>query len=543
MSNATPKKVFIGAAWPYANGSLHLGHVSSLIGSDVLARYFRLKGSEVLFVSGSDCHGTPIAVEAERQKVKPAEIVEKYNKEFNDNLIKDLRFTYDFFSKTTNAVHKKVVQGLFLTLLNQKLIFKKTQNLPYCKDCAKFLPDRYIEGQCSKCNFESARGDQCDNCGELTEAKTLIRPKCKICSNEPIWKDSEHYFLKLSAFQDKLEKWSNKSEGWRENAVNFTKKFLEGGLKDRAITRDSEWGIPVPVDGFEGKCVYVWFEAVCGYLSASQEWAINQEAKDKWQDFWLDKNCIHYYVHGKDNILFHTIIWPSMLMGVGDFNLPSRIISSEYLNFEGKQFSKSRKWGVWIPDFLKDYEADTLRYFLIINGPEKSDSNFSWSDYKTRVNAELLGKLGNFVNRTLTFVKNNFNGEVPEIDKDNLSQDKKEIFENCNIILEQVGDLIEAGRFKEALKNIFVFIDRANKFINDNEPWITIKNNKQEAALVLNICIQLIATLEILINPFLPITSENIKKQLNLKSKKEWLYREVKPCHKLAEIKPLFKKI
>ncbi len=302
------RKMFIGAAWPYANGSLHLGHVAALLGADILARYFRSKGEEVLFVSGSDCHGTPIAFEADRLRVNPSEIADKYHEEFVESLVKGLQFSYDLYTKTTTENHKEVVQEIFLKLLKEGVIYTKTEELPYCLDCKRFLPDRYIEGECPICHYGSARGDQCDECGSIIDAHDLIRPRCKVCGSVPEWRSSEHFFLRLSVFEQKIKDWIEKSSGWRPNAKNFTLNILKSGLIDRGITRDITWGVPIPLPGYESKSIYVWFEAVCGYLSASKELSKESGNPELWKKFWVDENAVHYYVHGKDNIPFHTII-------------------------------------------------------------------------------------------------------------------------------------------------------------------------------------------------------------------------------------------
>ncbi|MBM3256149.1 MAG: methionine--tRNA ligase, partial [Candidatus Moranbacteria bacterium] len=477
MTAKNKQPIFIGVAWPYANGSLHLGHVASFMPADFLARYYRLNGHKVLMVSGSDCHGTPIEVKAEQGKTTPQKIVERYDREFNRTLLKGLDFSYDLFTKTANPFHYKQVQELFLDLLKKGYIYKKTQSLPYCDKCQRFLPDRYIEGKCPQCDFPEARGDQCDNCGSILDAKELISPRCKICGRKPIWKDSVHFFLKLSAFEKKLLDWANKSRGWRPNARNFTLKFLESGLSDRAITRDSDWGIPVPVKGYEGKTIYVWFEAVSGYLTASQEYSKKTGEPDYWKDFWQNKKAVHYYVHGKDNIPFHTIIWPAILLGLGNLNLPNLIVSSEYLTFSGKQFSKSRNWGVWLPEFLEKWDPETLRYYLGINGPENSDADFSWKEYQTKINTELIGKFGNFINRVLFFTKNNFKGTIPKLKNPDKS-DKKNL-ENCEKLFGEVGKLIEAAKFQAALKKIVKFSEDCNRYIDAKEPWKTLKTDEQ----------------------------------------------------------------
>lgn len=517
------RNILIAAAWPYANGSLHLGHGAALIGADVLARYFRLNGDSVLFVSGSDCHGTPIALEAAKQNVSPKIIADKYHQEFIDSLINGLSFSYDNYSKTSNKYHAEIVQEIFLDLYKKGFIYKKTEELPYCNSCQRFLPDRYIEGECPICGFSSARGDQCDSCGNLMDVKKIVKPFCKICNSSPIWKDSEHFFLKLTAFQEDLKKWVENSSDWRINAKNFTLEFLKQGLIDRAITRDTDWGVDIPMESYEDKKIYVWFEAVCGYFSASKEWSILNNKNDSWKDFWQNDQAIHYYVHGKDNIPFHSIIWPAILMGKSNLHLPDRIVSSEYLTLEKKQFSKSRNFAVWLPDFLKDFDSDTLRYYLVANGSETSDSDFSWKEFAIKVNTELIGNFGNYVYRVLSFIKKNFPDgldfpvELNEHSSNFLNLAKK-TFENVSLE-------IEKSNFRKALKAVFELVEEGNRFINQSSPWTSIKTDKNLAADDLVVAAHVIKSLAILISPFLPKTSDKIFKDLTLSpDNKKWQY-------------------
>ncbi|HHD92654.1 MAG TPA: methionine--tRNA ligase [Candidatus Portnoybacteria bacterium] len=536
------KLIFIGAAWPYANGSLHLGHIASLLGSDILARYYRLNQEKVLFISGSDCHGTPIAVQAEKRGVDPSEIAEKYHQEFKDNLINGLSFSYDLFSKTIDPFHQKLVQKIFLDLYQKGYIYKKKQKLPYCPKCQRFLPDRYVEGTCPYCGFEKARGDQCDECGRLLSPEELKNPHCQICGTAPIWKTSEHFFFRLSAFQKKLKKWVNASNGWRINALHLTQELLKKELPDRAITRDLEWGIPVPLKGYEDKKIYVWFEAVCGYLSASQEWAENQGNKDAWQEFWLNKKALHYYVHGKDNILFHTIIWPAILMAYNsDFHLPDKIISSEYLTLEKRQFSTSRDWAVWIPDFLAKYDSETIRYYLSINGPEAADADFSWSEYQSRINNELVNNFSNFIYRVFSMIQKNFpNGiNFPS----SLNNNETKILELARKTFPEVGQAIENAKFKKGIKLIFKLVAEGNYYLDQSEPWKKIKGNLSEAENILAISGQIIRSLAILINPYLPLTSQRISRMIEGEEIQGWQYPEPMKKLKLKEIKPLFGKV
>jgi len=535
------KNILIAAAWPYANGSLHLGHVAGLLGADILARYFRLRGDNVLYVSGSDCHGTPIVLEADRLKTTPAEIAAKYHAEFTETLVKGLNFSYDNYTTTLTDNHKQVVQELFLKLYEEGNIYKKTEELPYCEKCARFLPDRYIEGECPICNFSSARGDQCDNCGNLMDTKKLVNPKCKICGSTPQWRESEHFFLKLTAFEDQLKDWVKKSDGWRLNAKNFTLEFLNQGLIDRAITRDTEWGIEIPLPGYEDKRIYVWFEAVCGYLSASKEWAQKTGEPDAWKNFWENKDALHYYIHGKDNIPFHSIIWPAILLGQENLNLPDRIISSEYLTLAKKQFSKSRRWAVWLPDFLAEFDYETMRYYLVINGAETSDADFSWSEFATRTNSELIGTFGNFIHRVLSFIDKNFPDGV--VVPSAPSSEAREFLKLIEKTFDSTGVSIEAGRFREALRNVFKLVEEGNKYINDRAPWKTIKTDVNQAAADLAVAAQAIKSLAILIAPFLPSSAIQINKTLGISDNDiKWEYPDITPI-KVSSPDPLYKRI
>lgn len=535
------KKIFIGAAWPYANGSLHLGHLASLLGADIIARYQRLVGNEVLFVSGSDCYGTPIVVEADQQGIHPSEIAEKYHSEFVETLINSLKFSFDLYTKTTTENHKKVVQDIFLKLFQKGYIYPKIEKLPYCPKCQRFLPDRYIEGECPICHFKNARGDQCDECGNLLDSHQILNLHCKICQQTPEWRFSKHLFFRLSKFQNQLKNWLEKAKDWRVNSKDFSLNLIDQGLPDRAISRDLQWGVPVPIPGYQGKCIYVWFEAVCGYLSASKEWARSQGKEDFWKKFWQDDQAIHFYVHGKDNIPFHTIIWPAILLGLEDLHLPDRIISSEFLTLEKKQFSKSRLWAVWLPDFLSKFNPETLRYYLVINGPETSDSDFSWIDYYNRTNNELIGHFGNFIHRTLSFVKNNFPNGLKFPKK--IDNQEKKILSLTQESFSRVGKAIEKGYFREGLQTIFQLVETGNRYLNQVAPWEKIKENRSETENNLAVVSQLIQSLIILINPYLPSTAERISQMINSDIKQtKWSYPDP-VLFTIKNLQPLYKKI
>ena len=532
------RRIFIGAAWPYANGSLHLGHVSSLIGGDILARYFRLKGDKVLYVSGSDSHGTPVVLKAGAEKTSPEQVAKKYHEELKTTFLDGLNFSYDIYTNTTTKNHEETAQKIFLALYKKGYLYPKSQPLPYCPKDKRFLPDRYVEGECPKCHFQNARGDQCDNCGNLLDPEQLINPRCKICSTRPEWQETEHFFLKLTAFSNQLKKWVSQSRGWRTNALNFTTKFLENGLQDRAVTRDIEWGVPIPIKGYEDKKIYVWFDAVCGYLSASREFSKLNKNEDLWKDYWYDNDSVHYYVHGKDNILFHSIIWPAMLMGSDDLHLPDRIISSEYFTLEKKQFSTSRNWAVWLPEFLKNFDGETLRYYLTANGPETSDADFSWAEYAERTNKELIGNFGNFVHRTLTLAQTHFPEGIEPPDK--ISENK--LVKQGREKYEKVGQLIEKTRFREALKEILELAESGNRFLAETAPWQKIKSNKNETADDLWVALYLIHNLAILAEAHLPKTSQKIYDLLDVDRAEKWQAPGAL-TYKIKNPKPLFKQI
>lgn len=503
------KHVYIGAAWPYANGDLHLGHVAGLIGGDVLARYHRLNGDKVLYVSGSDCHGTPVVVTAEREGISPKEVADKYHAQFVEYLVKGMRFSYDLYTTTMTDTHREVVQNLFLKLYEKGYIIKKTESLPYSEISKRFLPDRYIEGECPYCGFNNARGDQCDNCGKLLDPKDLINPKSKIAGDTPVWKDSEHFYLRLSAFEEQLKKSVDEAENWRPNAIAFSKNMIEEGLPDRPITRDTDWGIPIPIPGYESKRIYVWFEAVTGYLSACVQWSKDKGEPDAWKAWWeSETDAYHYYTHGKDNVPFHTIIWPSMLLGYGNRHLPDGIVSTELLMLEGGQFSKSRNWAVWVKDILARYDVDSVRYYMIANGPERSDANFAWSDFQARHNNELVACWGNVVNRVVSLISKYYDGTIPE---SNIESVDAELLKKIETAYAEIGSLIEQLRFKEAVQSVFALADEVNKYINDHEPWKLIKTDVERTATVLATCATAVANISIMLEPFIPNGAEKVR--------------------------------
>jgi len=540
------EKIYIGVAWPYANGSLHLGHIAGCyLPADIFARYNRMKGNDVLMVSGSDEHGTPITITAEKEKTTPQAIVDRYNKEHTENM-KQFGISFDLFTRTTTKNHEEVVQDIFSTLYKKEYIVKKSVEAYYCKKCNRFLPDRYIEGTCPFCGNKKARGDQCDECGKILDPQELENVKCKICGNNPEIKTSDHLFLALSKFESKLIDWMKDKKHWKSSVLKFTNNWLKEGLHDRAITRDMTWGINVPVEGFEDKRIYVWFDAVTGYLSASKEWAQIREEPSKWEEWWKNKDAKHYYFLAKDNIPFHSLIWPSMLMGYDNsLDLPYDIPANEYLRLQGEQFSKSRGLAIWVPDILEKFDADAVRYYLSINMPENKDTNWMWDDFVAKNNDELVGAYGNFIHRVVTFTQKNF-GEIPPPGKlDDL--DKKAIKKIKEISVE-VSKEIEKCNFKKGLRAAMSLAQFGNYYFDQKQPWNLIKTDKKRCATVLHICLKIINGLAVLMASYLPFSSDKIWHILGHKNsihneKWESTFEELKVGFILEKPKPLFKKL
>ena len=508
------ERIFIGVAWPYANSRLHLGHVAgAYLPADIFARYHRARGNEVLMVSGSDIHGTPVTIRAEQEGKTPAEIANRFHELFLEDWQK-LGISWDLFTTTGTENHARVAQDVFLKLLDKGCIYKQAVTQPYCEKCRRYLPDRYVEGDCPICHSPGARGDQCEQCGKPMNSGELIQPRCKLCTITPVYRSSEHFFLKLSAFQSTLLEWVKSQGCWRTDVQRFTQRYLEEGLLDRAITRDIDWGIPLPLPDYQGKSLYVWFEAVIGYLSATMEWAEKRGTPDAWRNFWQDKDTKAYYFIGKDNIPFHSIIWPAMLIGYGGLELPYNIPANEFLTIESQKFSKSRNLAVWVYDFLSRYEADPLRYLLSANMPETSDTDFSWREFVRRTNDELVATYGNLVQRVLSFSYTRFNGVVPS--PGTLDADSEALLARADAAINTVGKLLEGCRFKDAIKEAMALAQAANRYLDDKAPWKTIKEDVASAASALYTAIGVISALKTIFYPFLPESSQRLHEYLGL---------------------------
>ena len=514
------EKIFVALAWPYANGPLHVGHIAGVfLPADIFARYHRLKGNEVLMISGSDCHGTPITLSAERDGITPEQVVERYHPSFL-NTFKALGISFDLFTQTLTENHYRVTGEFFDRLLKRGNIYRQTMVGSWAETLKRFLPDRYIEGVCPKCNFDRARGDQCDKCGRLLDPWELIEPRSSLDGSPVTFRETEHYFLDLARLEEQLNAWveSDDRSYWRQNTLQFTRNWIKEGLRGRAITRDLDWGIPIPVadSGFSAKRFYVWFDAVIGYFSASIEWAARNGQPGKWREWW-DTRTVEsqqvrsYYFLGKDNIPFHTIVWPAMLIGYGDRVLPYDVPASEFMKLEGERMSTSRNWAIWLPDIETRYQPDQIRYYLAANAPESRDSNWSWGDFVQRNNDELLGTWGNLASRVLTLAWRNF-GVTPEPGE--LREADRQLLAVATTAFDKIGDLIERVKLKAALAEALALTRSANRYLSEEQPWALIKTDRSRAATVIYTGLVVVDWLKILLSPFLPNSSQQLHELL-----------------------------
>ena len=551
-----PEPILVCVAWPYANGSLHLGHVAgSLLPPDIFARYHRMKGSRVLMVSGSDCHGTPIMVQAEKAGITPAELVAKYNAEHKASLAQ-LGVQFDLFTATSSENHKKWVQEIFTIHKELGYLVEKEGKGTYCPKDKRFLPDRYVEGTCPHCANPQARGDQCDKCGKTLDPIDLKNPKCKTCGATPETRPTKHFYFTLPKFEPRLKEWLADKSYWRPNTINFTNNWLKEGLQDRAITRDLTWGIPIPLPGYEDKRIYVWYEAVCGYLTASIEWAQHHGTPDAWKDWWLNPDTKSYYFLGKDNIPFHTIIWPAMLMGYSEgllqekklpraLNLPYNVPANEFLTLSGQQFSKSRGVGIQLPDILSKFDPDTIRYYLGANMPEDKDADWNWDDFVAKINDELVGIFGNYVHRVLSFTQNHY-GVIP--DRHAPSTRQLEVLDKIRETTGYTAQFLELCEFKKALRQVMALAQYGNKYVDDMAPWALVKKDRQACGTALNLGLQLVKALAILMQPFLPFAAQRIWESLGepgqvAEANWEASLEDLPTGRKLPQPKILFEKI
>ncbi|GIK61748.1 MAG: methionine--tRNA ligase [Ignavibacteriota bacterium] len=515
------EKVLVTSALPYANGPIHLGHLSgAYLPADIYVRYKRLNGDDVLYICGSDEHGVPITITADKEKVSPQVIIDRYH-ESNKRAFKRFGMSFDNYSRTSLPIHHETAKEFFLEFYNRGLFIEKKSNQFYDEKAKMFLPDRYVEGTCPRCGNEQARSDECENCGSLYDPSELINPKSKVTGETPVLKETTHYYFPLGKYQPALENYVNEMNekyGWKENVLQYCRGWFKEGLKDRAITRDLDWGVKVPVDSAAGKVIYVWFEAVLGYISSTKEFSQLKKQPDLWKKYWQDIKTKYIAFIGKDNVVFHTIIFPAILMAWNEgknekYCLPQNVPANEFLNFEGKKFSKSRGWGIDVDEFLNIFPPDPLRYTLAANLPENKDTDFYWKEFQLRNNSELADILGNFINRTFTFIHKHFDGKVP-------AKGKPEKIDN-DMLIEiseypgRIAELFERYKIKDGVNEMMNLARDGNKYFNDSEPWVTIKSNKEKCGTTLNICLQAIYTLAELFYPVLPFSSEKLFKMLN----------------------------
>ncbi|GHD30929.1 methionine--tRNA ligase [Nocardiopsis kunsanensis] len=541
---SSKRHILTAVAWPYANGPRHIGHVSGFgVPSDVFSRFQRMSGNHVLMVSGTDEHGTPIQVLADQEGVGPRELADRYNQVIAEDLV-GLGLSYDLFTRTTTGNHYAVVQQLFTTLYENGYVFTHTTKGAVSPSNGRTLPDRYIEGTCPICSYDGARGDQCDNCGNQLDPIDLIGPRSRVNGETPEFIDTEHFMLDLPAFADVMGEWLKGKEsdgaapdesvegggrrrvGWRPNVLKFSMNLLED-LQPRAVTRDLNWGVPIPLEGWDenpNKRLYVWFDAVIGYLSASIEWARRTGDPESWRLWWQSEEADSFYFMGKDNIVFHSVIWPAILLGasgegdrggepgpLGGLNVPSEVVSSEFLTMEGQKFSSSRRVVIYVRDFLKRYSADALRYYIMAAGPETQDTDFTWAEFVRRNNDELVAAWGNLVNRSISMAAKNI-GHVPEPGA--LTEEDEQVMAASRAAFDTVGARLERSQFKAALQEAMRTVAEANKYISDQAPWALKKTDPERMATVLHVALQLVKDANTLLTPFLPESANKVHAML-----------------------------
>lgn len=526
--------VLVGISWPFANGELHIGHAASSLPGDVIARYYRLKGENVCLVSGTDCHGTPIDIKALKEKKTQKELVDLCHESFSKDW-KDLGVSFDLYNRTDDLYHKRFVQNVFKKYYDNGYLYEKKEKQLYCEHCNLFLADRYIIGVCPKCGAD-VKGDECEKCGSLLNINEVINTKCALCGNKTTLKETNNLYFALSKFEEDINKLCNKSKDkWRQNSVSFTKRYLKEGILDRCASRSLNWGIEVPIKGYEDKKIYGWFENVWGYVTACKKYC--EEIGLDWNDFWKDDwdNKI-YLVHAKDNIPFHTIIFPSLLLATKEnYKLPDYIVSDNYLTIENKKLSKSSGNYISLRYLLDKYPTDSIRYFFLSNDAVKKDFNFSWTDFINSHNGELLGKWGNFINRTLKFINKSFDGRLSKAKIEEQIQNKlKELYKN-------VGEHIEKANVKEGINEIFDFISYANKYFDEKAPWILAKENKQKCNDVLFNCCNIIYNVNTLLKPYLPFTCDKVDGYLRI-GNSNWGYKSIDKVDISNDIKPLYER-
>lgn len=537
----------VTAALPYANGPIHIGHLAgAYIPADIYVRYLRLKGKDVVFICGSDEHGVAISIKAKKEGITPNEVINKYHNIIKKSFEK-FGISFDHYSRTSSIIHKTTAQDFFKKMSQKKCFMLKDTIQYFDKEHHQFLPDRFVTGECPKCGYENAYGDQCEACGSSLNVEDLINPKSTLSGNEPTQKSTSHWFLKLDESEKFLKEWidSKKNKNWKSNVLGQVKSWLDEGLKPRAVTRDLNWGIPVPLKGGENKVLYVWFDAPIGYISATKEWA-NLNNKE-WESYWKEKETKLIHFIGKDNIVFHCIIFPAILKSMGDFILPTNVPANEFLNLEGKKLSTSKNWAIWLDDFMIDFpgKQDVLRYVLTVNAPETKDNDFTWNDFQLKNNSELVAIYGNFVNRVTVLIHKYYRGVVPS--KNELNDDDNYIFDQLTKAPIKIGSLINEFKFREGCKEMMNLARIGNKYLADEEPWKKIKNHTKRVETIMYNAVQIAVSLAFLSAPFIPETSKKLLKILNIKIYPTWNQilpnKIIKSGHEIGTPKLLFDKI
>ena len=542
-------KWIVASAWPYVNNVPHLGNlIGSVLSADVFARFLRLKGEDVLFVSGSDEHGTPIEIEAIKRGVHPKQLTDQAH-EYVSKLFKEWMISFDNYTRTESETHKRFVREFLMKVYKNGYIFEQDEILPYCPRDKMFLPDRFVVGTCPYCGYPYAHGDQCENCGRLLHPTMLINPRCAICGATPEFRKSRHWFFDLPKLQDKLREWLEKSN-LPDNVKNYSLAWIKEGLKPRSITRDNKWGIPAPFPGAEGKTIYVWFDALLGYVSAVIEYFERRGEPEKWKEWWFDPETKTVYFIGKDNIPFHAIILPALFMASGDpYVLPYYISATEYLMYEGRQFSKSKRWGIWIDEALEIMPVDYWRFVLVRLRPETKDTNFKWDDVITMINRELNDDLGNYVHRVLKFIETRFDATIPEPGE--YTEEDREFLGRLEEAPRRVEEEMMRFRLKLALERVLEFARMGNQYLNRRAPWDALREGRErDAATVIYLAANSVATLAIMMAPFMPASAEKLWKMLGLEGSvhEKGRWRDagkliLRPGHRIGRVEPLFRKL
>jgi len=540
------KRYTITAALPYANGPIHIGHLAgAYIPADIYSRFLRLKGNDIIFVCGSDEHGAAIPIRAKKEGISPQKIIDKYHTIIKKSF-EDFGISFDNYSRTSSKTHHKIASEFFNDLNNKKIFLEQESEQLYDEKENQFLADRYVEGECPKCNFDGAYGDQCESCGSSLNPTDLINPKSKLSGNKPSLKKTKHWFLPLNKFDNFLKEWflKEKKEDWKINVFGQVKSWINEGLKPRAITRDLDWGIPVPIKEAIGKVLYVWFDAPIGYISSTVEWA--KKEKVDWKPYWQDPNTELVHFIGKDNIVFHCIIFPSILKASEKYILPTNVPANEFLNLEGRKISTSKNWAIWLHEYMKDFPElqDTLRYVLTANAPENKDNDFTWKDFQAKNNNELVAIFGNFINRVVVLTQKYYEGKTPLVET--FTEKENDLLDKVYSYPEKIGNSIEKFKFREAINTMIDLARIGNKYLADEEPWKVIKSDDSEKVkTIMNISIQICGILSMICEPFLPNTSIKLKKQFNIKNTNWDSINKNSPviCEEIEKSNLIFRKI